>query len=217
MKALRTLAATLLLPVLAAACGDAASPTAAKAPTEGTRKATSGSFYVVCPSSLPVGGTGICRAISFSGGAVYPTWYSSNPAAATVSSAGVVYGNSPGSARINAFSGGYSGAAVVSVYSNAPAVVTRVTVTSATVNPGTSAQLTARVYDQYGKEMTGQTVTWSIDDPSVATITSTGVVTGQAIGSTTARATVGTVSGAGTVSVEEYVDPGNPMCGNVYC
>jgi hypothetical protein len=216
MKTLRTLAAALLLPVVAASCGDA--PTAIEAPTKGPSKATSsGSFYIVCSASIPVGGSGHCSIYSFSGYPVYSaSWFSSNPGVASVSG-GFVYGRAPGTARITAFSGGYSSSSTVQVYATQPPVVNRVTVTSATVYPGTSAQLTARVYDQYGNQMSGQTVTWSIDAPSIATIDGGGVVTGQTLGSTTARATVGSVSGAGTVNVVEYVEPEEPMCGNYYC
>jgi hypothetical protein len=216
-KVLRTLAAALLLPALAASCGDVNSPTAAEAPTQGPSKSSSGSFYIVCSASIPVGGSGHCSIYSFSGYPVYSaSWFSSNPGVASVSG-GFVYGRAPGTARITAYSGGYSSSSTVQVYSNAPAVASRVTVTSATVYPGTSAQLVARVYDQYGNQMSGQPVAWSIDDPSIATIDGTGVVTGQTLGSTAARATVGSVSGAGTVSVVEYVEPEEPMCGNYYC
>jgi len=220
MKALRTLAAALLLPALAASCGDV-NPTGVQAPTKGPSKSSSGSFYIVCTASIPVGGSGHCSLYTYGGG--YPqygvSWFSSNPGVASVSG-GFVYGRAPGTARITAYSGGYQSSSTVSVYATQPAVASRVTVTSATVYPGTSAQLTARVYDQYGNQMSGQTVTWSIDAPSIASISSTGVVTGQTLGSTTARATVGSVSGAGTVNVIEYVEPTEPeepMCGQYYC
>jgi hypothetical protein len=222
MKALRILAAALLLPALAASCGDVNSPTAVEAPTKGPNASTaSGSFYIVCPGSLPVGGSGHCRIYSFSGYPVYSaSWFSSNPGVASVSG-GFVYGRAPGFARITAFSGGYSSSSSVQVYANQPAVASRVTVTSATVYPGTSAQLTAYVYDQYGNRMSGQTVTWSIDAPWIASIDGNGVVTGQSIGSTTARAAVGSVSGAGTVTVADpnYVEPEprEPMCGDYLC
>ena len=218
MKVLRTLAAALLLPALAASCGDVNSPTAPAAPTAGPSKTTSsGNFYIVCSASIPVGGSGHCSIYSYSGYPVYSaSWFSSNPGVASVSG-GFVYGRAPGTARITAYSGGYSSSSTVQVYATAPAVVNRVTVTSATVYPGTSAQLVARVYYQYGNQMSGQSVTWSIDAPSVATIDGGGMVTGQTLGTTTARATVGSVSGAGTVSVVEYVEPEEPMCGNYYC
>ena len=136
----------------------------------------------------------------------------------SASSGGFLYGNSPGGATIYAYSGGYSASAYVYVSPPpAPAVVTSVTVTSVSVSPGQSAQLTARAYDQYGNQISGKTATWSIDDPGIAIISSSGVVTGQALGSTTARATIDGVAGAGTVSVEDYQEPDNPMCGQYFC
>lgn len=218
MKLLRTLAAALLLPAVAASCGDVNTPTAVKAPTDGPSKSTSsGSFYIVCTASIPVGGSGHCSVYTYGGGyPPYVSWYSSNPGVASVSG-GFVYGRAPGTARITAYSGGYQSSSTVQVYATQPAVASRVTVTSATVYPGTSAQLVARVYDQYGNQMSNQPITWSIDDPSIASIDGSGVVTGQTLGSTTARATSGSVSGAGTVSVVEYVEPEEPMCGQYYC
>jgi hypothetical protein len=214
VRTLRSLAVALLLPLLAS-CGDTPTQQQAKAPTGGPRK--SGSFWMSCPFSLPVGGQGHCSAYSFNGGSSYPTtWFSSNPAVASVSY-GWVYARAPGSATITAYDGGYMSSSTVSVYSTAPAAVTKVTVNSATVYPGSTAQLTAKVYDQYGNQMTGKTVTWSIDAPAIATISASGVVTGVSVGSTTARAAVDGVTGAGTVTVATYqepVEPTYPTCPN---
>lgn len=217
MKALRLLATALLLPVLAASCTDlTTSPEKIQAPTDGARKST-GAFWINCTASLTVGQTGWCSAYSYSGGFVYPSYWSSNPAVASVSG-GMIFANNPGSAVIYASAGGYMSSSHVAVYPPpAPSVVTQVTVTSVTLYPGGSAQLTARAYDQYGKQMSGKTATWSIDNPAVATIGSTGVVTAQSLGSTTARATIDGVTGTGTVWVEEYQEPLNPMCGDHYC
>ena len=216
MKVLRLFAAAVMLPALAASCTDL--PTEQARAPQTPRAVVSGPFWINCTSSLTVGGTGHCSAYSYSGGFVYPSYWSSNPGVVSANSGGFLYGNSPGSATIYASSGGYMASAGVYVAPPpAPSVVTSVTVTSASVSPGTSAQLTARAYDQYGKLMSGKTATWSIDNPGIATITSTGVVTGQALGSTTARATIDGVAGAGTVTVEVYQEPSEPMCGKYYC
>jgi Big-like domain-containing protein len=214
VRTLPSLAAALLLPLLAS-CGDVPTQQQVQVPTGGVRK--SASFWISCPASLPVGGQGRCSVYTFNGGAYPTSWYSSNPAVVSVSSIGVLLARTPGSATITAYGGGYTSSSGVSVYSTAPAVVTSVTVSSATVYPGSTAQLTAKVYDQYGNQMTGKTVTWSIDNPAVATISASGVVTGVSIGSTTARAAVDGVSGAGTVTVSAYqdpVDPTYPTCPN---
>lgn len=206
MRTLRSLAVALLLPLLAS-CGDM--PTEqVRTPTAGARM--SSSFWISCPASLPVGGQGRCSAYTFNGGAYPSSWFSSNPAVVSVGSFGIVYARAPGSARITAYGGGFMSSSAVSVYSTAPATVTKVTVSSATVYRGTTAQLTAKVYDQYGNQMTGKTVTWSIDNPAIASISASGVVTGVALGSTTARAAVDGVSGAGTVNVTTYQEPTYP-------
>lgn len=211
MRTLRLLAGTLLLPLLAS-CGD--TPTQ-QVPAPTGEPLESASFWISCPVSLPVGGQGRCSAYTFNGGSSPTSWYSSNPAVVSVSSFGTVVARAPGSARITAYGGGSTSSSTVSVYSTAPATVTTVTVSSATVYPGTTAQLTAKVYDQYGNQMTGKTVSWSIDNPAVATISASGVVTGGSVGSTTARAAVDGVAGAGTVTVATYrepVEPTYPTC-----
>lgn len=209
MRTLRSLLAMLLLPLLAASCADAppTSPERVAAPVGPAR--SYGDFYINCPSTLAVGEWGYCSAWSWSGGPAYPTSWWSSSGAVWVTSSGSVYAASPGYATISASGNGYTAYAGINVY--AAAYVASVTVSSATVYPGTTAQLTARVYDQYGNEMSGQSVAWSIDDPGVATISGSGVVTGHSVGSTTARATVDGVAGAGTVSVQQHQEPEPPM------
>ncbi|HSU14229.1 Ig-like domain-containing protein [Longimicrobium sp.] len=216
MKAFRLFAAALMLPALAASCTDL--PTGQARAPQKPRADLTGPFWINCTSSLTVGGTGHCSAYSYSGGFIYPSYWSTNPGVVSANSGGFLYGISPGAATIYASYGGYMASASVYVAPPpAPPVVTKVTVTSVSVAPGQSAQLTARAYDQYNNQMSGKTATWSIDNPAVATITSSGVVTGQALGSTTARATIDGVAGAGTVTVEDYQEPDNPMCGKYYC
>jgi|GEM_PF-3208800 len=219
MKALRLLAAALLIPALAASCADipTSQPEQAQAPEQGARLNT-GSFWINCSGSVMVGGTGWCSAYPYSGGFIYPSYWSSNPGVLQVYAGGTLVGVNPGTAWVYASSGGYMSSTIVSVYAPPPpAVVSRVTVSSATVYPGGSAQLVARAYDASNNQITGRAVTWSIDNPGVATISASGVTTGQALGSTTARATIDGVAGAGTVWVEEYQEPEEPMCGKYLC
>lgn len=84
-------------------------------------------------------------------------------------------------------------------------------VTSVTISPsiamldavGATAQFTARVRDQQGREMTGVSVSWLSSDPSVATISSTGLATALENGSTTIIAVATeSVSGWATMNVE---------------
>jgi hypothetical protein len=220
MIRLRLVAAAALVPLLATSCTDL--PSAVREPARTPRGPAMAMYLgISCGQSTLVAGTGMqCYARTFNGTYVSAWWGTSNTSVATVSH-GYIYGVAPGTATIYAsWSDGYqaySGTRVVTVVSGAPsqpAVVSQVTVSSAVVEQGTAAQLVARAYDSNGQEITGRTATWSIDDPGIASISSSGVVTGQSLGSTTARATIDGVSGAGTVTVQEYQEP---TCGQYLC
>ncbi|HET7295762.1 MAG TPA: Ig-like domain-containing protein, partial [Gemmatimonadales bacterium] len=72
---------------------------------------------------------------------------------------------------------------------------------SATVLVGSTVQLFAGSRDTSQLQITTQPVTWSIDNPSVATISSTGLVTARAPGTAHPRATVDGTTGEGVVVV----------------
>jgi uncharacterized protein YjdB len=148
------------------------------------------------------------------------TWSTSNAAAATVNSSGVVTGVAAGSATITATSSGKTGTSSITVTA-VPPVVTTVTIapTSASVVAGSTTTLQATVKDQNGNVMTGQTVTWSTNN-AAATVNSSGLVSGVAAGSATITATssgkmgtsnitVTAVSGGGTLLFEEDFEDAN--------
>ncbi len=81
------------------------------------------------------------------------------------------------------------------------AATVRVSPGTASVLPGRSVQLAALVYDGEGNLLNGFRATWSSSDQSVATVDTTGLVSGQAVGSATITAAVGGLSGGGTVNV----------------
>lgn len=70
---------------------------------------------------------------------------------------------------------------------------------------GESVQLSAVVYDQRGKVFAGALVAWESRNPAVATVSSTGLVTGVSVGTATIRAVAGSV--AGEVSIRVDPDP----------
>lgn len=120
-------------------------------------------------SSTPLGGT--------------VTWQSTNPAVATVSNGGLVAGRSIGTSKIVAAYGKSSDTATVTVH----AAVAKLSVSpdSATVLAGQSMQLSFSAVDKTGKTITGLTgssAKWSSSDPTVATVSSTGLVQGVASG-----------------------------------
>ena len=85
-----------------------------------------------------------------------------------------------------------------------PPAVATVTVepSSATLPVGGTQQFAATARDAQGQPIAGATVTWSIADSlPVATVSTSGLVTGQAAGTATVVATSGTVSGTATVTV----------------
>jgi hypothetical protein len=82
-------------------------------------------------------------------------------------------------------------------------VPTRVVLTPATttVTVGLTTSLTALVRDQRDSAMTGQPMTWTSANPSVATVALDGVVRGVAAGTVLVTAASGTASAQATVTV----------------
>jgi alpha-tubulin suppressor-like RCC1 family protein/uncharacterized protein YjdB len=135
-------------------------------------------------------------------------WASDNPAVAAVSSQGVVTASAPGTTTITATAGGKTGGATITV-SATPVPVSSVTIepSSLSVAPGGSAQLAVTLRDAAGNVLPGRPVAWSSSSPSVATVSSSGLVIGVAAGSTTITASSEGVDGTGTVAV----DPGSAV------
>ena len=128
------------------------------------------------------------------------TWSSSNSSAATVSSSGLVSGVAPGSTTISATSEGKTGTSGITVTAMPVATVT-VTPASPTIAQGSTAQLTATARDAGGNLLPGRSFSWSTSASGVATVSTTGVVTGIAGGSATITATTEGKSGTTIVSV----------------
>ncbi|HEX6048310.1 MAG TPA: Ig-like domain-containing protein [Gemmatimonadaceae bacterium] len=131
-------------------------------------------------------------------------WSSSDDATATVSSTGLVSGIKAGTVTITASSEGKSGTATVTVTPPAPAPVASVVVTpsTATVIAGQTTTLQARTLDANGGELTGRAVSWSSDNPGVANVSQSGVVTGVAPGTATITATSEGKSGTAAITVD---------------
>ncbi len=68
---------------------------------------------------------------------------------------------------------------------------------------GETKQLSATVKDQNGNTMSGASVSWSTSDPSVATVSSAGLVTATANGMATITGTSGSASATASVNVQE--------------
>lgn len=153
-----------------------------------------GSTLQLIASTLDVGGEPL------SGRTI--TWASDNPAAATVSSSGLVTGVAVGSATISATSEGKVGTSSITVTATAaPVASVDVTPGAADILVGGTVQLTATPKDVNGQPLTGRTITWGSGNVAVATVSTTGLVTGVGAGSATITATSETKSGTSSITV----------------
>ena len=117
------------------------------------------------------------------------TWESLNPGIATVSKDGVVTAVAEGNATIVARTqnGGKSNICAVTVErGHVPVKNIEVDLTMTTLTIGGTQQLTATVTPA---NATNKTVTWASSNPSVASVSSTGLVTAKTVGMATITAT----------------------------
>src|SRR3989454_410315 len=128
------------------------------------------------------------------------TWASNNTAVAMVNGSGLVTAGAVGSATITATSEGQSGTAVVTV-SNVPVASVTVTPASASVQQGATVQLTATPRDASGNPLTGRAIGWSSSDNTIATVSSSGLVTGGVAGAVAITATSEGQSGTAAITV----------------
>ncbi|MBY0491456.1 MAG: Ig-like domain-containing protein [Gemmatimonadaceae bacterium] len=117
------------------------------------------------------------------------TWSSCVPSVASISTGGVVTGVSPGAASITATSEGVSASIPVTVQLPPVASMT-ITPTSLRMPVGTNASFTATLRDAGGIVLTDRPIAWTVDNPVIATISTSGVVTALVSGSTAVRASV---------------------------
>ena len=165
-------------------------------------------------STLSVGGTVQLVAVprDQSGNALAGrtvTFASSDAGVAKVESNGVVTAVAPGTATIRATSEGASATATITV---SPLSVSRVDVSpgTATLTVGETTTLTATPRAADGTALAGRAVTWTSGGPSVATVSSSGVVTAVGPGTAVIQATVDGVTGSATITVPAPPAPPAP-------
>ena len=143
------------------------------------------------------------------------TWSSSNTSVATVSSSGMVTGVAKGTATITAAAKDGSGkSATCSV--DVKQYVTGITLNKSalTLKEGQTQTLSANVAPDNAND---KTLTWSSSNTSVATVSTTGVVSGVASGTTTITATANDGSGKkATCSVIVATDLSSSKSANCY-
>ena len=127
-------------------------------------------------------------------------WSSSNKSVATVSSSGVVTTLTPGEARIAVSALGKSATATITVTARDVATVV-VAPATVSMRVGASTPLQAQTLDAEGGTLTARLVTWSSSNNAVATVSSTGSVTGVSPGATTITATSEGRTGQAAVTV----------------
>ena len=135
-------------------------------------------------------------------------WESSNASVATVSSSGLVTGISVGSATLTVRfidNVGWKDALGTVMLRVSDQKVSSVAINPQTINLGIgqSSQILAVSKDTNGDTITGLSIAWASSNVAVATVSSTGLVTGVSKGESTIIASVGGVSASGSVLVTD--------------
>jgi alpha-tubulin suppressor-like RCC1 family protein len=190
-----------MLGLLAAACGNGTEPEVAAvavvqvAPAESV-VVVGGSVRFTAVVQDAAGGLVSGRPVSWS---ALPT------AVASISGDGLATGVAAGLATIRATVEGVSGTAQLTVVAVASVVVTPA---DTVIEVAGSVQLQAQALDNAGSPIPGSSIQWTSLEPSVATVSGSGLVTGVAEGSATIVATAGGVDGEAMVAVVQPVPPG---------
>jgi len=118
-----------------------------------------------------------------------------------------------GSATITATAEGKSGTSAITVTAvTVPVATVTVSPASASVPAGQTVQLSATPKDASGNALTGRTITWGSSNNTVATVSSSGLVSGVATGSATITATSETKSGTSAITVSTPLPPPTGTC-----
>jgi uncharacterized protein YjdB len=139
------------------------------------------------------------------------TWTSSDQNILTVSTAGLVKGVAAGSATVTATSEGQTGTSTIQVNPSVIAVASvALSSTSASLTAGQSVQLVVTAKDAAGNVLTGRTASWTSSNASVATVSSSGLVSALGAGSATITVTIEGRSATAAVTVTSSTTPPPP-------
>jgi len=131
------------------------------------------------------------------------SWSSANPTVATVSSTGLATAVGAGSATLSASLNGVTGTGSLAVVA-APKTVKSIAIAplNASLTDGATQQFTATAtYSDGSSANVTATVSWTSANPSVATISSTGLATGVGTGSTSLSASLTGVTATDPLAV----------------
>jgi uncharacterized protein YjdB len=145
-----------------------------------------------------------------SGGPV--SWSSMDEEIATVSSTGAVSTKKAGSVTIAATIDGVIGMQTLAVNPPplAPVASVSLSAPSTSLQVGQTAQITATIVDANGNTVTGRSIGWSSTNPTVVTVSVTGVVTAVGSGSATISATSEGKTGTLAMTVASAITPPPP-------
>ena len=139
------------------------------------------------------------------------SWFSTNSAVASTTSSGAVTGKAAGSASVIAVAAveGLSATLPVEVRDDSIAIVAQPTLvdrivvapTALIMRLGESQSLTASALNASGSQISGASFEWSSEVPSIASVSSSGVVQAQGVGETSIRVSSGGVLTAVPVTV----------------
>jgi len=150
-------------------------------------------------------------------------WRSSNDAVATISSAGLLTAITPGAVTVTvsapgAGPGGSTPSATADVTVLIEPVASAVLVPSpASVQVGQNLPLTVNLFNAAGNPLStaGRTITFASSNTAVATVNSSGIVTGVAVGNVTITATITTPAQPGTIQATAQVAVSNQPVASV--
>jgi len=130
------------------------------------------------------------------------TWSSSNAAVATVSSAGLVSAVSAGTVTISAAADGVTGQATFTSAAVTAATVV-ITPSSPHLQVGQDVQLTATASDAGGNLLTSRVPVWSSSNPTIATVSNSGRVTGVGKGNASITAALDGKASSVVIGVDD--------------
>ncbi|MGQ0650070.1 MAG: Ig-like domain-containing protein [Gemmatimonadaceae bacterium] len=143
-------------------------------------------------------------------GATY-TFTSSSPGVATVTNSGLLTASSAGSTTITVATAGKTATSSITVTPGGGGTITRVDITpaSATIPAGSSLQLNGVAYDAQGRVSTSEWYLWVTDNPLVATVSPSGLVTGVTAGTAKITMSAGGFSKTASITVSSSVASSN--------
>jgi parallel beta-helix repeat protein len=129
-------------------------------------------------------------------------WQSADTTIATVNGQGLVRAGKAGHTRIVAKEGDESDSVTVTVDPEpVPVASVSVSLSSASLTVGQTTQATATALDASGQALEGRTVSWSSNSASVATVSSSGLVTAVGAGTAAITAAIEGVTKSANVTV----------------